>query len=411
MLRIPIFAVEERSKDRFQINSFSLLYSQILARLKKLAAYNGDFKIRNCFLTVFFTHIIISKLFKSSMMKQFSSIVFCISVLLTFAINVNAATLSVAGESANVGDEVVIALTAADLPTEITGFQGTLEWDGSLIELQSVESPLLSTMGFNTNDSEKLGFSWGDFPGTALAGINDVILLTFEVLQEGRANIVFTNSPVVVEVTDGAFAPDVLTLNNGFVEGIDPLPVELSVFDATATGNAVRLDWVTDSEVNFEGFEIQRAIDGVNFNGIAWVNARGSEAQGAGYSHLDDEISMNTSYYYRLKMWDWDGTYEYSEIRNARIVEADQPVIQVYPNPAKNRTAIVFENFSDLTNDPVLTTLHDMNGRTVQFVEHDMQDGINRIELNIAGLPVGLYTITIEHAGYYRTEKLVIGNW
>lgn len=62
MQRIPIFALEERSKDRFQINVFSLLYSQILARLKKLAAYNGDFKIRNCFLTVFFIHIIISKL-------------------------------------------------------------------------------------------------------------------------------------------------------------------------------------------------------------------------------------------------------------------------------------------------------------------------------------------------------------
>lgn len=344
------------------------------------------------------------------MMKQFSSIVFCISVLLTFAINVNAATLTVAGESANVGDEVVIALSAADLPTAITSFQGSLEWDATLIELQSVESPLLSTMGFTTNDSTKLGFSWGDFPGIALTGINDVILLTFEVLQEGRANIVFTNAPVVIEVTDGAFAPDALTLNNGFVEGIDQLPVELSVFDATATDNAVRLDWATDSEVNFEGFEIQRSIDGVNFNGIAWVNARGSEAQGAGYSHLDDEISMNKTYYFRLKMWDWDGTYEYSEIRNARIIQADQPVIQVYPNPAKNRTAIVFENFSDLANELVLTTLHDMNGRTIQFVEHDMQDGINRIELDIAGLPVGIYTITIEHAGYYRTEKLVIGN-
>ncbi len=337
-------------------------------------------------------------------MKHFS----LLTLLLALSLNLSATTLSIPEQFAIVGEEITIELKGADLPAAISALQGSLEWDEDILQLKSVESSVFSAMQFNTGDASKLGFIWSDFPGVELGINNDLVVMTFEIMQSGRSDIRFVNTPTSIEMGDGAFQPVSLTLIDGGVEALDALPVELSSFEATSENKAVKLDWITASEVDFEGFEIERSLDGIDFNNIAWLDARGTEDAGSVYGYLDEEITFNTTHYYRLKMWDWDGTFEYSPIVNAKVIQEDLPVIQVFPNPAKSKAAIVFENFSDLTNEPVITTLHDINGRVIQQISHDMQNGINQIELDVAGLAVGMYTITIEHAGYFRTDKLII---
>jgi hypothetical protein len=47
-----------------------------------------------------------------------------------------------------------------------------------------------------------------------------------------------------------------------------PIPVELTSFTASLTGNDVSLNWATSTETNNKGFEIQRSEVGM---GKGWI--------------------------------------------------------------------------------------------------------------------------------------------
>jgi hypothetical protein len=71
----------------------------------------------------------------------------------------------------------------------------------------------------------------------------------------------FAELPTSVETADGT--TELVATVNGFGEFVfasdsNPLPLELSAFDAQATGEAIALTWQTASETSHAGFEVQR---------------------------------------------------------------------------------------------------------------------------------------------------------
>jgi hypothetical protein len=91
------------------------------------------------------------------------------------------------------------------------------------------------------------------------------------------------------------------------------LPVELSFFEGEKLADGSLLKWTTLSEVNNDYFEIQRSVDGINFNTIGTVNGQGNTSANTNYEFIDLEIT-NAIVYYRLKQIDYDGAYSYSHI-------------------------------------------------------------------------------------------------
>ena len=84
--------------------------------------------------------------------------------------------------------------------------------------------------------------------------------------------------------------------------------------NAYAEETRIVLQWTTGMEEQISGFEIQRSTDGQNYTNIGFIEAQG---HGAGYTFIDDSIIAKVSgrsYQYRLKVWNLDGTTEYSEI-------------------------------------------------------------------------------------------------
>ncbi len=322
--------------------------------------------------------------------------------------NADAARIEVSEELASPGNEVTVTVTIGDLPDRTTSIQGTLNWDEDLIALMGADAGVLSDISFNDEDNNRLGFSWFNAAGTQLTGSNELISLTFMVADdaEGRAEITFGNDPISLEVADAGFAPVTLEAVDGYIDVVDDLPVELAVFDATATNDAIALSWATESEINFEGFEVQRSVDGNNFSTIAWLDARGSEAQGAGYAYTDNDATSGKTYYYRLQMWDFDGTFEYSNVATARI-EGRGPVIEVFPNPTHHHAVLAFESFTEM-DAIVLITVSDNTGRPVQQLNYTAQAGKNIIHLNVSHLSAGMYTIRLEQGEYFATRKLII---
>ncbi len=52
----------------------------------------------------------------------------------------------------------------------------------------------------------------------------------------------------------------------GAIEKDNPLPVFLSSFTSNISGRNVKLNWITASEQNNSGFEIQRAVVSIQFS-------------------------------------------------------------------------------------------------------------------------------------------------
>ena len=113
-----------------------------------------------------------------------------------------------------------------------------------------------------------------------------------------------------------------------------PLPVELSVFTATAQGPAtVRLAWATASEKNSAAFEVERSLDSRMFAPIGTVAAAGNSSTPHRYELLDTKLPASTLLYYRLKQVDQDGTFSYSPVRTVALSGAATG-LALYPNPS-----------------------------------------------------------------------------
>ncbi|MCB9809321.1 T9SS type A sorting domain-containing protein [Candidatus Nomurabacteria bacterium] len=168
-----------------------------------------------------------------------------------------------------------------------------------------------------------------------------------------------------------------------------PLPVELLSFEAKAIDNSyIQLDWVTATEINNEGFEVQRSTDGIHFGQIGWSNGHGNSNEIHDYVYQDHYVASNVTYYYRLKQIDYDGQFEYSSIKSAKVIKYldAQQYMRIYPNPTEDILNI--ESFYRITDVKVYSILG-----TEVFVQKALSPRAS--QLDMSDLSSGMYIVTI----------------
>ncbi len=109
------------------------------------------------------------------------------------------------------------------------------------------------------------------------------------------------------------------------------LPLHLISFSAAKKESSILLTWKTASEDNTSHFEIERSADARIYTGIGRVTAAGYSTTELKYQYTDSR-PLTKNNYYRLKMIDQDGKFEFS-----RIVKIDlqKPyTVRITPNPA-----------------------------------------------------------------------------
>ena len=101
----------------------------------------------------------------------------------------------------------------------------------------------------------------------------------------------------------------------------NPLPVTLVDFAAKAEGPAaVRLNWVTASELNNRDFTVERSVTGNTFAAIGTVAGAGTSSARHDYALLDQRLPAGaTLLYYRLRQNDVNGTATYSPVRTVAL--------------------------------------------------------------------------------------------
>ncbi|MBN2088861.1 fibronectin type III domain-containing protein [candidate division KSB1 bacterium] len=125
------------------------------------------------------------------------------------------------------------------------------------------------------------------------------------------------------------------------------LPVELSTFSITQQKMQVLLKWMTTTETNNHGFDIerQRITEPVteNWQVIGFVAGHGTSLTPQAYQFADPDRNFG-KFGYRLKQIDRDGRFEYSEILTINIRGPEHFALgQNYPNPFNPETKIEFQ--------------------------------------------------------------------
>jgi hypothetical protein len=87
-------------------------------------------------------------------------------------------------------------------------------------------------------------------------------------------------------------------------------------------------------ELNSSRFDVEKSADGNVFIKTGTVQAQGNSNVETNYSFTDNTPFKGPNYY-RLKVIDIDGTYEYSDIRKLEFTPGSVEAV-AYPNPVTN---------------------------------------------------------------------------
>jgi hypothetical protein len=192
-------------------------------------------------------------------------------------------------------------------------------------------------------------------------------------------------------------------------ETTEIIPVELLAFSASINNSTVQLNWSTASELNNQGFEIERAIDEAeNFVTVGFVNGKGNSTEINYYSFSDQpELNGVNKLYYRLKQVDFDGTFSYSPVVN---VNYDVPTAfvlnQNYPNPFNPATRISYF----VPKDGFVTLkVYDFLGREVtSLVKEYRATGSYDVVFDASDIPSGTYFYNMNADSYSETKKMIL---
>ncbi|WP_337872609.1 T9SS type A sorting domain-containing protein, partial [Ignavibacterium sp.] len=185
------------------------------------------------------------------------------------------------------------------------------------------------------------------------------------------------------------------------------VPVELVSFTADYLNNAVQLIWITATETNNFGFEIQKRYENEQYQKIAFIPGSGTSTNRVSYSFADTDIKSD-KIYYRLKQIDFNGDESFSpEV----LVDVQSPedfiLYQNYPNPFNPSTKISFTIPSGV-NNLVTLKLYDILGNEVAvLIEDFIESGRHEIEFNAENLSSGMYLLKLKSGSFQKQIKIL----
>ena len=210
----------------------------------------------------------------------------------------------------------------------------------------------------------------------------------------GRITRVIYPSGVYVKYYYDAVGNRILKLENSF-------PITLLDLKGTPLTSVVQLQWTTAQERNSSHFEVQHAsTQSGTFQTFDEVAAAGNSTEQLNYEAIHHQPVIGNNYY-RLKMSDIEGNFDYSNTINVPFSPTENALI-LYPNPAQ--TELILQFAFPLKVYEVKTC--DMIGAEINSVK--IADILANYKLNVSTLSEGTYTIKVitDTKTYY--QKFVV---
>jgi|GEM_PF-5203345 len=183
------------------------------------------------------------------------------------------------------------------------------------------------------------------------------------------------------------------------------LPVEFGAFEARLVDEEdALLSWNTEEEFKLGYFEIQRSLNGSDFETIALEEVHGDEDGRGRYTYRDQKVSLlkEKTLYYKIRGVDQDGSHTDSEIRIVQTSDQSK-VFQAlaYPNPVTTLLNI------RLVGSATQATVRLLNGLGQQvWIWEGRVDGVVELRKEMGELSNGLYHLLIENDGEQQVTTI-----
>ena len=149
-------------------------------------------------------------------------------------------------------------------------------------------------------------------------------------------------------------------------------------------------------ENNFDFYQLEKSIDANQFTTVATIKGKSINGNAADYSFTDASI-VKDKQYYRLKMVNRDGSFNYSQV----ITSSSKSTLDIslYPNPVNKLLIVTHPQLSEIGT----LQIFNQEGKLVQqalLINNDKT-------LNVSELAKGLYTIVLEFDNKKIIQKLI----
>ncbi len=205
--------------------------------------------------------------------------------------------------------------------------------------------------------------------GTEVVNLPSILSTTCRIKVEAVGNVFF-------DISDADF-----TITN-------VLPVELVDFQARLEGrNSALLHWVTASEQNNRGFDIEMKQEAdPAFQTVGFEAGKGTTTEQQHYQFQVDHLAGGT-WYFRLKQRDADGHLAYSPLRSVRVEERFR--VELFPNPVQSELNLVI--FQETAGMVSLEVFNQLGQHFALLSAQPFDKGYSSLHLPVAALPGGTY--------------------
>ena len=178
------------------------------------------------------------------------------------------------------------------------------------------------------------------------------------------------------------------------------LPVELLFFNGLARESEIAFNWATASELNFDHFEIEKSVDGINFFVLHSIGGHGTSSMRHDYQSLDHNPIVGKNYY-RLKSIDFDGYSEYFHTILVNFYSSKD--FHVFPNPGDGNEVKIDLNFNP--SEKATVSIFDSYGKLIStYSLTEKQAAITNSEQ----LKPGLYLAMVSSGDFSKSVRFVV---
>lgn len=290
--------------------------------------------------------------------------------------------------------DACVSVNSVFIVNEVDNLDGTCTYDVSIV-LTNVTTAIRADISVNS----------GTISNCAAGSCSDVTIAPGAAIS---ATITKGCGEDIKILLDGYDTNGMICGQGSFTfTGLEPLPVELMGFKSIQDERSNTLLWETASEENALAFQVQRSLDGINdFESIGRVMASGYSTSVKSYNFVDnDPLSLA---YYRLKMIDYDGSFEFSEVLAVERAKTEIDLVEVFPIPAVSNEVTVLVHSKK--EGPVFIDLFDMTGRSIRQDRIDLKSGVNRLIVDWDSNEGNVYFLTIYNGTERISKKILKSN-
>ena len=224
------------------------------------------------------------------------------------------------------------------------------------------------------------------------------------------SDIDHSNGPMTTKWINISAGEHQANIDAGFVLGT--VAVDWVSFDGRQVENHNALNWIIGNELNTSHYLIERSIgSATNFEEIGKEYASQTNIENASYSFDDFDIERSDIYFYRIKMVDNNGEYNYTDIITIDVDNSGRldAHVSIFPNPFVDKFTIELSLSEDQSN--VSYKLYNASGqliRDVKTLAADLSSGKHQFVIDATELTEGVYNLSVQTQNASFTKKLIV---